>query len=51
MKDCGRIDSIVLGQHAIYNNLEEMKRNGPVCVAKRHRGLSAEGGGPLQSSH
>ena len=26
MKGCGKIDSIVLGQHAVYNNLEERKK-------------------------
>ena len=25
VKGCSRIDSIVLGQHAVYNNLEERK--------------------------
>jgi hypothetical protein len=44
VKGCSRIDSIVLGQYAVYNNLEERKGNGPVSVVKRYGGLSAEGG-------
>jgi hypothetical protein len=26
VKGCSRIDSIVLGQHAVYNNLEERRK-------------------------
>jgi hypothetical protein len=26
VKGCSKIDSIVLGQHAVYNNLEKRKR-------------------------
>lgn len=44
MKGCSEIDSITLGRHAVYNNLEERKRNSPVSVVKRYGGLSAEGG-------
>lgn len=38
------IDSIALGQHTVYNNLEERKRNGALSMVKRYGGLSAEGG-------
>jgi hypothetical protein len=36
VKGCSRIDSIVLGQHAVYNNLEEKinKRQESVAVLK-----------------
>jgi hypothetical protein len=36
VKGCSRIDSIVLGQHAVYNNLEERekKRQESVAVLK-----------------
>jgi hypothetical protein len=44
VKGRSRIDSIVLGQHAVYNNLEERKRNGSVPAAKPYGALSAEGG-------
>jgi hypothetical protein len=35
VKRSNRIDSVILGQHAVYNNLGEMKRIGPVSVVKR----------------
>ena len=43
VKGCSKIDSIVLGQHAVRKNLEESKGNGCACVMKRRRNLSAEG--------
>jgi hypothetical protein len=33
VKGCSRINSIVLGQHAIYNNLEERKKERQELVA------------------
>jgi hypothetical protein len=33
VKGCSRIDSIVLGQHAVYNNLEKRKNKRQESVA------------------
>jgi hypothetical protein len=33
VKGCSRIDSIVLGQHAVYNNLEKRKKKRQESVA------------------